>query len=375
MRVPLAFRNLALDGRRTLVAVGGIAFTLVLVFLQLGFHDALMRASTALYDGLDFDVLLVGPKYTYTRYAGTVPLARVRQALAVEGVARAVPLYTSLGFWRIPASGKRRDILTLGFRPEDAPFLVPELVRDAPRLSVPDTVFMDRLTRSELGPRDAGFVGELDWKRVTVTGQYSLGLAFITNGSVAMSDATWSRLTGVSTDRPSLGLVKVAPGEDPATVARRIERALDGEVHARTRAEIAALERRYWNTQAALGLIFGTGVVVASLAAAVISYQVLATDIATHLREYATLKALGYDPGSIHRVVVEQALLLSLGAWLLAVPAALGLDELAAKAAQLPIAMTGTRLALVLACTVAGAAACGLLATRKLRSADPAELF
>ncbi len=375
MRVPLAWRNLTLRRSRTLAAAGGIAFTLVLVFLQLGFHDALMRASTSLYDGLDFDLLLVGPKYAYTRYAGTLPIERVRQALAVEGVASSVPFYASLGFWRIPGNGLRRDIMTLGFRPEDAPFRIPDVRGGAPALCVPDTVLMDRLTRSELGPGPEGFVGEVDWKRITIVGHYSLGLGFITNGSVAMSDVTYSRVTGVPLDRPSFALIKVAPGADPGGVARRLERSLPGDVRARTRAELASSEQRYWNTHAALGLIFGTGVVVALIAAQIISYQVIATDIAVHLEEYATLKALGYGPHRLNAIVVEQALLLSLGASVAAVPAALGLYEVAARAAQLPIVMTGGRVALVLAASAASATASGLLASRKLRSADPAELF
>ena len=48
---------------------------------------------------------------------------------------------------------------------------------------------------------------------------------------------------------------------------------------------------------------------------------------------------------------------------------------LARNATHLPITMTVTRAALVFGLTIAMCAASGMVATRKLRAADPAEVF
>ncbi|HZU96156.1 MAG TPA: ABC transporter permease [Planctomycetota bacterium] len=375
MTVPFAWRNLTQNRARTLVAAAGMSFTIVLAFVQMGFHAALMRAATSLQDRLDFDVILVSPEYVYTRSPGTIPFARVKQAPSVEGVASAVPFYAKLGHWRHPESGMRREVMVLGFRPEDAPFLLPELRQSAPLLAVPDTILVDRVTRPDYGPHPDGMVGELDWRRVTVAGHYTLGLGFVVYGCVATSDETWSRVTGISLDRATFGLVKVAPGADPARVARRLEAALPGDVRVLTRAALEAHERDYWSTSSSFGLIFGSGVLVALLTTAIISYQVLATDIANRVREYATLKALGYRPGSVSLVVLRQGAILAAAAWLASVPVATVLGDLTGRATQLPVAMTVPRALVVLVWTLAIAAIAGFVATRKLRAADPAELF
>ena len=54
------------------------------------------------------------------------------------------------------------------------------------------------------------------------------------------------------------------------------------------------------------------GVVISVLVGFVVVYQVLSSDIADHMAEYATLKALGATDRRIAGVVIEQALLLGL---------------------------------------------------------------
>ncbi len=48
----------------------------------------------------------------------------------------------------------------------------------------------------------------------------------------------------------------------------------------------------------ASGLVFGFGIIIGVLVGMIIVYQVLSTDVADHIREYATFKAIGYPRGS-----------------------------------------------------------------------------
>ena len=57
-----------------------------------------------------------------------------------------------------------------------------------------------------------------------------------------------------------------------------------------TRAALQAREARYWIANTAIGIIFGTGTLVAFLVGIVVLYQVLATDVANHAAAYATRK-------------------------------------------------------------------------------------
>ena len=79
--------------------------------------------------------------------------------------------------------------------------------------------------------------------------------------------------------------------------------------------------------------------------------------------------------GTITRIVFTQGLLYAVTAYVPALLLACGLYELTRSAAGLPVYMTGARLALGFVSAVAMCSLSGLLATRKLQRADPAELF
>jgi putative ABC transport system permease protein len=104
-------------------------------------------------------------------------------------------------------------------------------------------------------------------------------------------------------------------------------------------------------------------------------YQMMAADIQNRLAEYATIKAIGYRNGFLYRVVLWQAGLLALFGFLPGLGASLGIYELTRQAARIPIAMTSERAVFVLLLTMGMCLVSGLLATQKLRSADPADLF
>ena len=101
----------------------------------------------------------------------------------------------------------------------------------------------------------------------------------------------------------------------------------------------------------------------------------MVADIEKHMPEYAALKAMGYRFGFLFRVVVNRAFFLALGGYSIGVVASLGLYEATRFAAGIPIGMTPSRALAVLALTVGMRVASGLLAVRKARTADPAELF
>jgi putative ABC transport system permease protein len=122
-------------------------------------------------------------------------------------------------------------------------------------------------------------------------------------------------------------------------------------------------------------MVFGLGVVLAVVVGLVILYQVLATDVTRHLPEYATLKALGYRDRFLRHVVLLKVLLLVLLAYLPALGLALGLYALIREAANLPVDMNVERAGAVLALSVLMGSGTGLSCLRRLRAADPADLF
>src|SRR6516164_11012228 len=77
VKVPLAWRILAYDKRRTGLALIGIFMAILLVFVELGFFYAVPRGGLLLYDTLRFDLLLASDQYEYQAQPGTFTLSRL----------------------------------------------------------------------------------------------------------------------------------------------------------------------------------------------------------------------------------------------------------------------------------------------------------
>lgn len=376
MKTPLALHNLLHQKIRTGVAVLGVAFAIVLVFMQLGFLGAVQATATLLYERLDFDLLLVAADFREVNRPGTFPKVRLRQAEAVASVERAVPLYVGFHLWRNPDSRHRRLIMVLGFRPSHRAFRFPEVEESLPQLQQLDNVLIDRRSRPEFGPRASGVMTEIGAHKVKVVGQFTLGGGFAADGMIIGGDQTFARIFhGLALDRANLGLIKLRSGASAEEVAASLNRSLPVDVRVWTRHDIETRERRHWMRNTSLGIIFGLGVFVALMVGTVFLYQVISSDIASHLSEYATLKAIGYGSGYLARLVLLQALIVSLVSYVPGLILALALYSITRQHAGIPIAMTLERAALVLVLATAMCSLSGFFALHKVQAADPADLF
>ena len=102
---------------------------------------------------------------------------------------------------------------------------------------------------------------------------------------------------------------------------------------------------------------------------------VLFADVSDHLAEYATLKAMGYTNGYLASVVLQEAAILAVLGFIPGLAVSLLLYRAAGEATRLPLEMSLPLGGLVLLLTVAMCALSGIVALRKIRSADPAEIF
>ena len=139
--------------------------------------------------------------------------------------------------------------------------------------------------------------------------------------------------------------------------------------------ETMAKDTAFQTTQKPVGLVFGFGVVIGILVGCIIVYQVLSTDVADHIREYATFKAIGYPQRFFLGIDFEEALILAVFGFIPGMIIALALYALVASATGLPVSMTAGRAVAVLLGTIAMCAVSGAIATRRLAKANPADLF
>ena len=175
---------------------------------------------------------------------------------------------------------------------------------------------------------------------------------------------------------PNHILVNLEEDTNPSVVVDKLRNRLP---HADTLVQTidGAIQRdqKFQTTQRPVGLIFGFGVAIGVLVGIIIVYQVLSTDVADHLREYATFKAIGYPQRFFLGIVFEEALILALFGFIPGVLISLGLYAVVATVTGLPIMMPPARPIYVLIGTFAMCGLSGAIATRRLASANPADLF
>ena len=371
----LAWRILVHEKGRSALALVGVFIAILLVFIQLGFFIAVPQGGMLVYDNMRFDLLLVSTNYQFQAQPWQFPHARLTDAAKVAGVAQATPIYFAGAAWQDPSGGTRLDVFLIGFDPAARPFAVDDIERQSDILGKTDTILVDDMTRPIFGPLTVGRRVDLDDRRVTIGGTYHLGTGFLGLGVVLMDDANFFRVTHRRQDPVNLGLITVAPGADKDKVAAELRQKLGDDVQLFDRAELTAHESAYWTSRTSVGLIFGSGLVVSLIVGLMVLYQTLATQIARHLPEFATLKAIGYRDASLAMVVTIESLILAIAAFIPAAVAAMAVYALIRSETLLPLALSPTNVGLVLAAVVIISVGSACLSLSALRRADPAEIF
>jgi putative ABC transport system permease protein len=381
-RTPLGWLQLRHDRGRLLVALAGIAFADVLMFMQLGFQNALYDSNTRVDRAMLADVILVSPKALNLQNLSTFSRRRLLQAMDIPGVQTADALYINSITWKNPQTRLTATVQVLGFAPERPAFKLPEVNQQLDKIKLPNVVLFDRGARGKYAEAIAqvkqgkSVTTEVERKTLTIGGLFSLGASFGADASLMASDQTFLRLfPRREAASISLGLIRLKSGANPQQVAAALKSHLPEDVRVLTAQEFVQFEENYWKTASPVGFIFGLGTTMAFVVGVVIVYQVLSTDVNSHIKEYATFKAMGYNNGYLLSVVFEEAVILAVLGFIPGVSLPIVLYQLAAKATSLPIFMTLSRVVLVLILTLVMCMLSGAIATRKLQSADPADMF
>ena len=376
MRFALAWRILTYDKGRTTLAVAGVFLAILLVFVQLGFFIAVPQGGMLLYDQTRFDLLIAATGYEYQVQPGAFPLSQLDRARTAPEVALAAPLYFGEAKWRSGADGKAPDIFVIGLDPQDRIFTSEDINRQLAVLDQVDTALVDNMTRPMFGPLTIGRVVDIDGDKVKIGGDYVLGTGFMGLGVILVSAQNFVHLFPFRKQgQVNLGLIQLKQGIDPDRAAASLRQLLGGDIQIFTRPELEAHETAYWTTRTSVGLLFGSGLMVSFIVGIMVVYQILATQVSRQLPQFATLKAVGYGDRFLNGTVITMALLIVLAGFFPALVAAVGIYEVIREETLLPVQMSGPRIAVVFASTLAMAAASALLSMSSLRRADPADLF
>lgn len=383
-RTPLAWLNLTHDRKKFATSLGGVAFAVLLMFIFTGFMNALYDSQVQLLTKLNGEIILVHRLKTTMIVPEPFARRRLYQVRAFEGVADAYPFYISEGNWKNPITKKSFSVRTLAFNLDDPVLPMPEIAPYISKLKLPDTALIDSRARAEIGPAEAGITSELADKTLNIVGTFALGTDFASgNGNLLMSDVNFLNYfanRGPEEDERSfatvdVGVVKLEPDANSQAVAAALRQFLPEDVIVSTKNGFIERELNYWKNNTSIGFVFSLLTTMSFLVGIILVYQILYTDVADHWAEYATLKAMGYTNAYLLKVVLQEALFLSVLGFIPGFAISSLLYTGAGNVTGLFFQMTTQRVVNLFVATFIMCLVSGFIAVRKVQATDPAEVF
>jgi putative ABC transport system permease protein len=404
LRVPLAWLNLTHDWHRFVLFSLGIALAVVLIFVEYGFRNALLDSNDLLLQNLNADLAVVSGRWSALPFRESFARHRLTQIAEIPGVHSVHPLYMEYYLSVVRNSDEppkqrppNRPIRVIGVDPK-AYLLKFAALSPAPNTPGSHTTelqqfgraLFDRGGKTSIDNRSESVFGEmvpgtetdLAGQQIRIVGDVNLGSDFGADGSLIMSEDSFVKLLrrpytfGDPRAEVDIGLVRLDPAADRAAVVQQARNAFpEGDVDVLTIDELRQRERRFWLDNTPIGFVFGLGMALSFVIGMVICYEILSSDVADHIAEYATLKAIGYRNRYLSMIVIQQALLMAASGFLPGVCITWIIYRWLSHMTSLPMWLTPGRIVFVLGLTVIMCAGSGLLALRKAQQVDPAEVF
>ncbi len=379
--VPLAWRQLSGDKKRFTAALAGVSFGVVIMLFQVGIYQAFMRMVIRPIVAMQGELIMVSPDFLYMMSAGEFPERRLYQTLADSDVKSVYPVALCYHKWSNPSTRTKTEIALVGVHASKNPFLIPEVASRSDILASPEDVLFDVKSTPDCGDIGGLFHKhgevrtEINGRRIRVGGLFSMGQTLAAYGHVIMGMETYQRLSGFPSGIINIGLIRLEPGANWEAVKSRLEKIIPEDVKVITRDELILYEQTYWQNNTPIGFIVMAGMVLAMFVGAVIVYQILYTDVNDHIKEYATLKAIGLGQGFFFNFIISQSLILLIIGFIPGILITSLLFAIADSSAGLPTRLTLSGAFTVFFLSAIMCLTAGLLATRRLRSVDPADIF
>lgn len=389
LSIPLAWLQLIHQRVRFVATLIGISLVVALLFMQLGFQDALFNSAVRVHENLSGELFMVSAQYKSLTAQQFFPRSRLYQVLAAPQVEAVSPLYIQFGKLKSIDTGQKYSIFIFGIELSDPPFQLPDVEQNLDALKSPDNAIYDRFSRPEFGPIVDRFESNqpvtvevstfneiIRSRQYKITGLFGLGTSFGIDGSMIVnSSAFLQTFRDIKRDEIGIGTIRLSPAADIAQVQTLLRNSLPDDVQVLTREEFITLEKSYWDLRTPVGFTFKIMVAFGFLVGIGVAYQVLYTNVSAHLMEYATLKAIGFRNRYLLGIVFKQAVILAVLGFIPGIIVSTGIYSYAGAVTNLPMVMTANKGYIVLLSVVTMCVFSGMLAIQKLKSADPADIF
>lgn len=305
--VDLALKTLLHDRLRFAITAAGVAFAVLLVFVQVGLFLGLLDNATVTIRHTDADLWVTSRNTPNVDFAHVFPESRVDRVRSIPGVLRADNLIAWFFSYQLPSGAQEGSIVYAlkDFDRWNLPWNVAEgRLEDLRRGAY---IFLDGSAVKRMGPFQVGDYRELNGRRVQIIGRTTDALSFTTTPITFIDyDLAQSIQSQTLQGQTTYILVKLAPGADLESVRAEIGRRLPyNDVF--TRDEWASRSRNYWIVSTGLGLNMGLTVFLGCLVGVVVVAQTLYTSTMEHIKEFGTVKAIGGSNRDIYGILAKQA--------------------------------------------------------------------
>jgi putative ABC transport system permease protein len=369
----LAFRNLFHDRLRFIATVIGIAFSIVLVTIQMGLYLGFGRMVTTMIDHASAD-LWVMPRGTKCFEDPSLLNARERyRALAINGVVEAIPVVIGFADWRMPGGAMTpvfvigSDLRAGGLQPWD---LVEGRIE---ALSSPKAIAVDRSYFDRLGISGIGATAEIRQQPVRVAAVTNGIRSFTTTPFVFMDVDRARAHTGVPAGKATYLIIRLSPDANIDHVRRQLVSS-NADVEVLTPAEFRERSRTFWLFGTGAGAALFAGALLGVIVGTVVVAQTLYASTKEHLNEFATLRAMGSSRRYVYNVIVWQALLSAVIGFSIAALVSDGVVRLTAATA-LPIVITPGLIGGLFLLTIVMCIGSSIAAIVQVTRIDPAMVF
>ena len=308
--VALARKTLIYEWRKFLPAALAVAFSGLLLLMMTALMFGIFSSAGVYVSRSDGDIWAGYPGTQTVELGRPVPRDTEMWLRMDPAVAQVEPFQWLDGDWRGPAERGSVSVFVSGIDPNPNGLMFSHVLGPADRalLDEPDAVIVDAADLPKLG-LDIGGTAFLNGHRVRIVAAAN-GLRTLGGVNIVTSIATARTLVSDAAERDKVAyyIARLAPGANPDAVRDRLAPIAAGHRFAVwTHDEFAYNAATYWmfETGAGLGFIFLSFVVF--LVGVVITSQTLFAAVASSVREYAMLNALGAGIGALRRVILEQA--------------------------------------------------------------------
>jgi putative ABC transport system permease protein len=381
---PLAWLNLTHSPRRFLTAISGVTFAVFLMFAFKGFENALYDSQVQLIERLNGEIIITHKLRYFMRSTKKFPRRWLDRIRGFRGVKTAFPLYIRVAEWKNAETREYGVVRVLAFNLQDPLFLLPEVDRYRKLLQLPDTVVVDRFSKSSVGPINVGVKSELSNRQTQIVGTFSLGSEIVAgSGNFIMSDRNFLRyfspanpaLARRTLQEVDIGVVQVTQEIDLSVLIARLRQTLPDDVTILSKEDFIQRELDYWQKTTSVGFVFNMLASMSFIVGISLVYQVLSTDISDHWPEYSTLRAMGYPNRYLLVIVLQEVVILTGLGFVPGLLISTSLYRFLAGLTGLVFKMTVLRAINMLIITVVMCSISGFISLLKVRNIDPAEGF